>query len=252
MNACGQHSIAQIGFYGMSIKKDKLIIPAFQVLLGGGVIGNGEGNFSNKIIKIPSKKGPEALRILLTDYETQKSEEELFNDYYARKGKDYFYQLLKPLANIHEVTNELLVDWGHDQAYIKAIGVGECAGVIIDLVSTLLFESEEKIENARLGIENQRWADSIYHSYSALLNTAKAVLIGENLKTNTQHGIINDFDQYFIQSGLIELDGSFSELILQIKKNKATEAFANQYLNDAIAFYKTIDSLRSKTIKNES
>lgn len=252
MNACGQHSIAQIGFYGMSIKKGKLVIPAFQVLLGGGVIGNGKGNFSNKIIKIPSKRGPDALRSLLTDYDTQKSEEELFNDYYARKGKDHFYQLLKPLANIDEAHSDLLVDWGHNEAYIKAIGVGECAGVIIDLVSTLLFESEEKIENARLSLEDNRWADSIYHSYSALLNTAKAVLIGENLKTNTQHGIISDFDQYFVQNGLIEFDGSFSDLILQIKKNEASEAFANQYLNDTIEFYKKIDSLRSNNIKNES
>ena len=252
MNACGQHSIAQIGFYGMSMKKGKLVIPAFQVLLGGGVIGDGKGSFSNKIIKIPSKRGPEALRSLLTDYESQKSEDELFNDYYLRQGKDHFYQLLKPLANIDEVQSDLMVDWGHDEAYIKAIGVGECAGVIIDLVSTLLFESEEKIENARLALENQKWADSIYHSYSALLNTAKAVLIGENLKTNTQHGIISDFDQYFVQNGLIELGSSFSDLILQIKKNKASEAFANQYLNDTINFYKTIDTLRSNAIKDES
>jgi len=252
MNACGQHSIAQIGFYGMSINKGNLVIPAFQVLLGGGVIGDGKGSFSNKIIKIPSKRGPEALRSLLTDYETQKSNDELFNDYYLRKGKDHFYQLLKPLANIDEVQSDLLVDWGHDEAYIKAIGVGECAGVIIDLVSTLLFESEEKIENARLALENQKWADSIYHSYSALLNTAKAVLIGENLKTNTQHGIISDFDQYFVQSGLIEMESTFSDLILQIKNNKASEAFANQYLNDTINFYKTIDTLRSNAIKDES
>ena len=84
------------------------------------------------------------------------------------------------------------------------------------------------------------------------MNTAKAVLIGENLKTNTQHGIISDFDQYFVQSGLIEMESTFSDLILQIKNNKASEAFANQYLNDTINFYKTIDSLRSNSIKNES
>ena len=252
MNACGQHSIAQIGFYGMSISKGKLSIPAFQVLLGGGVIGNGKGSFSNKIIKIPSKRGPEALRQLLNDYESQKLEDELFNHYYIRKGKDYFYQLLKPLAEINEIDNSLLIDWGHNEAYIKAIGVGECAGVIIDLVSTLLFESEEKIENAKLSFENQKWGDSIYHSYSALLNTAKAVLIGENLKTNTQAGIIKDFDQYFVQSGLIQLDKSFSELILQIKKNKASEAFASQYLKETLKFYKTIDTLRTNAINNES
>jgi len=252
MNACGQHSIAQIGFYGMSINKGKLSIPAFQVLLGGGSLGDGKGSFSDKIIKIPSKKGPDALRKLLYDYEGHKKKEELFNHYYLRKGKDHFYQLLKPLANITEINSELLVDWGHNEAYIKAIGVGECAGVIIDLVSTLLFESEEKIANARLSLEQEKWADSIYHSYSALLNTAKAVLIGENVKTNSQIGIINDFDQYFVQNGLIPMETSFADLIFQIKKNKASETFATTYLKEAIAFYKTIDTLRSNAIKNES
>ena len=78
------------------------------------------------------------------------------------------------------------------------------------------------------------------------------MLIGENLKTNTQAGIIKDFDQYFVQSGLIQLDKSFSELILQIKKNKASEAFASQYLNETLKFYKTIDTLRTNAINNES
>jgi sulfite reductase (ferredoxin) len=85
-----------------------------------------------------------------------------------------------------------------------------------------------------------------------VLNTAKAVLIGENIKTNTQAGIINDFDQYFVKTGLIELDTSFADLIFQIKKNKASETFARAYLSQAIAFYKTIDTLRSNAIKNES
>ena len=78
MNACGQHSIAQIGFYGMSIKKGTLVIPAFQVLLGGGSLGDGKGRFADKIIKIPSKKGPEALRLLINDYEDNKDIENSF------------------------------------------------------------------------------------------------------------------------------------------------------------------------------
>ena len=252
MNACGQHSIAQIGFYGMSVKKGSLVIPAFQVLLGGGRLGDGKGRFADKIIKIPSKRGPEALKKILFDYEGKKNGKELFNSYYTRRGKDYFYQLLRPLADISETKKDIFIDWGHDAAYIKAIGVGECAGVVIDLVSTLLFESEEKIVNAGLCLEEKKWADSIYHSYTALLNTAKAVLIGENIKTNTQAGIINDFDQYFVHSKLIQMEGSFTDLIYQIKREEASESFSRKYLDDAKQFYKTIDNLRSKALKNES
>lgn len=252
MNACGQHSIAQIGFYGMSIKKGTLVIPAFQVLLGGGPLGDGKGRFADKIIKIPSKKGPEALRLLINDYEDNKSNESTFNDYYLNMGKTHFYQLLKPLADISDVDKDIFIDWGHSESYIKAIGVGECAGVVIDLVSTLLFESEEKLENARLNLEDEKWSDSVYHSYSSMINTAKAVLIGENIKTNTQAGIVKDFDQYFVESGLIKIGSTLSELIYQIRSNKADKAFSKQYFAHAQNFYKLVDNLRTNSLNNES
>lgn len=252
MNACGQHSIAQIGFYGMSMKKGNLVIPAFQVLLGGGTLGDGDGRFADKIIKIPSKRGPDALRLLIFDYEDNKLNDQSFNDYYLDIGKDHFYQLLKPLADISEVNKDIFIDWGHNENYIKAIGVGECAGVVIDLVSTLLFETEEKLENARLSIEAGKWADSIYQSYTGIINTAKAVLIGENIKTNTQAGIVKDFDQYFISSGLIQMDGTLSDLVYQIKNTEASADFAQEYLDKAQHFYKLIDALRTNAIKNES
>jgi hypothetical protein len=38
------------------------------VLLGGGILGDGKGRFSDKVIKIPSR-GPDALRFILNDFE---------------------------------------------------------------------------------------------------------------------------------------------------------------------------------------
>ena len=37
MNACGQHMIAQIGFHGSSIKHKGRVVPAMQVVMGGGL-----------------------------------------------------------------------------------------------------------------------------------------------------------------------------------------------------------------------
>ncbi len=69
MNACGQHNMSAIGFQGMSINSGKLVAPALQVLLGGGRLGNGEGRFADKVIKIPSRRGPDALRYILNDFD---------------------------------------------------------------------------------------------------------------------------------------------------------------------------------------
>ena len=69
MNACGQHSLANIGFHGMSMKAGGKVLPAMQLLLGGGVVGNGEGLISDKVVKLPAKRVPDALRALLNDYQ---------------------------------------------------------------------------------------------------------------------------------------------------------------------------------------
>ncbi|WP_437824486.1 HEPN domain-containing protein [Tenacibaculum mesophilum] len=250
MNACGQHNMAHIGFQGMSIKVGKLLAPALQVLVGGGVLGEGNGRFADKLIKIPSKRGPESLRILLNNFESHKQVDEDFLSYYDRQGKTYFYELLKELSDTTNLTEDDFIDWGHNKNYVKAIGVGECAGVVIDLVATLLFESEEKLENASQALNNQQWSDSIYHAYAAMVNTAKALLTAEGAKTNTQAGIITNFDELFVATNKIELSSSFSELIYQINKNEPTEAFAKKYLEEASSFYKTIDAYRKVAVES--
>ncbi|WP_431165951.1 HEPN domain-containing protein [Tenacibaculum halocynthiae] len=250
MNACGQHNMAHIGFQGMSVKVGNLLAPALQVLIGGGIVGNGEGRFSDKLVKIPSKRGPEALRILLNDFEDNKEEDEDFLAYYDRNGKTYFYDILKHLSDTTNLKEDDFIDWGHDKNYVKAIGVGECAGVVIDLIATLLFESEEKLENATQAFKEKQWSDSIYHGYSAIVNTAKALLTSEGKKTNTQAGIIKNFDEVFVETKKIELSTSFSELVYQINKNQPTEAFASKYLQEAKAFYTTIDAYRKVVVES--
>ncbi|KAB1157390.1 HEPN domain-containing protein [Tenacibaculum aiptasiae] len=250
MNACGQHNMAHIGFQGMSVKVGNLLAPALQVLIGGGVLGNGKGRFSDKLVKIPSKRGPEALRILLNDFEDHKQENEDFLTYYDRYGKTYFYDLLKHLSDTSNLNQDDFIDWGHDKNYVKAIGIGECAGVVIDLIATLLFESEEKIENATGALNEKQWSDSIYHSYSAIINTAKALLTSEGAKTNTQASIIKNFDEVFISTNKIELPTSFTDFVYQIKENNPTETFAKKYLKEAKSFYKTVDAYRKQVVES--
>jgi sulfite reductase (ferredoxin) len=248
INACGQHGLAQIGFHGSSSKAKKTgaVVPALQVMLGGGRLGDGEGRIADKIIKVPSRRGPEVLRYLFTDYERHAQDGEYFNNYYDRQGKDYFYQMLKPLANLENLTPMDFIDWGQSDSFHTAIGVGECAGVQIDLIATLLFESEEKISWAKENYGNGAWADSIYYSYSTFVSTAKAWLLTQEINCNTQHGIISDFDKHAVQTGLVPLSGDFKTLVMQINANEPGEAFARKYLGEATDFLKTIFSIRLK------
>ena len=248
MNACGQHNMANIGFQGMSVRtKDKLVAPALQVLLGGSTDGNGQGRFADKVVKVPSKRGPEALRLILNDFDANGGELS-FPDYYAEKGQMYFYDFLTPLSSIDDLTPEDFIDWGNTERYEKAIGVGECAGVVIDLIATLLFESEEKIQNAQDMFDAEKWSASIYHAYSSMVNSAKAMLTSENTKVNTHVSIIKDFDEKFVADGRIAVAGGFEKLVLQLNQNEPSKAFAASYIKDAKAFLETVAKFREQEL----
>ena len=244
MNACGQHNMAEIGFQGMSINSGKLVAPALQVLLGGGNLGNGEGRFSDKVIKIPSRRGPEALRLILNDFEANANGAK-FLDYYLAQGEKYFYEFLKPLADVTNLTEADFIDWGNADNYVKAVGIGECAGVVIDLVATLLVEAKDKLSSAQEAFEDGKWSDAIYLAYAGFVNGAKALLLAEKQKTNHHAGIIDLFDTIFVESNKIELGTSFKELVYQINKNEPTEAFAKEYIQEGISFFEKLEAYRA-------
>lgn len=249
MNACGQHNMAEIGFQGMSINSGKLVAPALQVLLGGGNLGNGQGRFSDKVIKIPSRRGPEALRLILNDFNANANGQSFLN-YYDSKGEKYFYEFLKPLADVTNLTEADFIDWGNADNYVKAVGVGECAGVVIDLVATLIFEAKEKLTFAQEAYEDEKWADAIYLAYASLVNGAKALLLAENEKTNHHAGIIDLFDKVFIESKKIELDSTFRDLVYQINKYEPSKAFAKKYIEQGVTFFEKIENYRDKDLAN--
>lgn len=248
MNACGQHNMAHIGFQGMSMKAGKMVIPALQVLLGGGNLGDGSGRFADKVTKVPSRRGPQALRVLLNDF-NQNANGLDFLSYYDQKGQIYFYELLKELGDASTVTASDSVDWGHNEAYAVAVGVGECAGAMIDLVATLLLESLEKLDSGQEALEQGRWSDSIYHHYAGLINAAKALLLSEDISTNSYANIISQFDEAFVASGKINLGGTFADIVYQINKHEPTEEFANAYAKQAMEVYSLLKTYREEEVE---
>jgi sulfite reductase (ferredoxin) len=251
MNSCGQHGLAHIGFHGSSLKAGLKVLPSVQVLLGGGTVGDGIGRAAEKVIKVPAKRATHVLRAVLNDYKENSIAEETFHNYYDRLGKDYFYQLLKPLADLTTLTDDEFVDWGHQENFVTAIGVGECAGVMIDLVATLLYESDEKMGWANEAFKNGAWADAIYHSYNVFVSSAKALLLDKNINSSTQAGIIREFDAQYVDTAELSLDGSFSDLVLQINKNEPSEDFAKLYLKAANSFLETVKVKREALVHHD-
>jgi len=247
MNSCGQHMAAPIGFHGSSIKKGVHVIPAMQVVIGGG-LHEGIGYMAMKVIKLPTKRIPETVRILLADFSKNRNGEENYIPYAERQGKPYFYELLKPVADIDGLKETELFDWGQNSQYIQEIGVGECAGVAYDMVGAILGDAVEQAEKSQQALAEDRLPESRYHSYTAYVIAAKAWLLSHDVACNTQIKILEDFVEHAIVPGLFQYEGDFLEQVLKIRNVAASADQVETYVSNSRSFVEQIIEDRSSEL----
>ncbi len=251
MNACGQHMIANIGFHGSSIKKNALVIPAMQVVVGGGVDPTGKSYIADKIIKVPTKRSLDVVRTILDHYASEGHEGEYFNAFYERLGgRKYFYSLLKSLADTTEPSEEILMDWGQDHHYKQEIGVGECAGVILDVIGTIVNDANEKLEKAFSELDKRSYPDAIYYGYTTFVIGAKAMLLSQDIKCNTQSKIISDFQEQIVATDKINLGYDFQAMVLSINSNEPDQGFAEVYVAEAKKFLAKVIEFRNTQLES--
>src|SRR5258708_5257330 len=128
-NSCGQHYIADIGFYGTSKAINGKEVPHY-VLLLGGYTAEGIAKFGKPTIQIPARRVPDAIKTLLNHYRTNRQGNEKFRDYVERQGTAKFKELLHEYTEIpsFETNPKLYEDLGDEGHLFKMeMGKGECA-----------------------------------------------------------------------------------------------------------------------------
>ncbi len=129
-NGCSQHHIANIGFYGASIKVGEHTIPAYVAHIGGRYEG-GEVAYGTRLkVRLPAKRVPEAVERWLRMYEAERSDGEPFNDYAERVGTGRFEDEVRELGLPVEFSLENMshfIDWQRKEPFQVIRGEGECA-----------------------------------------------------------------------------------------------------------------------------
>jgi len=129
-NGCGQHHIANIGFYGASIKVGDKTMPAYVAHLGGNYEG-GKVIYGTRLkVRLPARRIPDVIEKWIRYYERERNEGEEFNAFLERVGVAEFEAIAKPLALPAEFNLENLqqfVDWNRNVPYQVIRGEGECA-----------------------------------------------------------------------------------------------------------------------------
>ena len=129
-NGCSQHHIADIGFYGASIKAGGHTLPAYVAHIGGQ-FDEGQVAYGQRLkVRLPAKRAPEAVERWLELYVEERRDGERFRDFAGRVGtkpfEDRVRDLALPIEFGLETMNEF-IDWSRSAPFQVIRGEGECA-----------------------------------------------------------------------------------------------------------------------------
>jgi sulfite reductase beta subunit-like hemoprotein len=129
-NGCSQHHVADIGFYGASIKVGEHTIPAY-VAHVGGVYEGGAVKFGTRLkLRLPAKRVPDAVERWVRDYEANREDGESWGAFQERVGTGQLEALVKDLSLPSDFGLETMgefIDWNRDTPFQVERGEGECA-----------------------------------------------------------------------------------------------------------------------------
>jgi sulfite reductase beta subunit-like hemoprotein len=129
-NGCAQHHVADIGFYGASMKVGEHTIPAY-IPHVGGVYEGGSVAFGTRLkLRLPAKRVPEAVERWVRHYEENRLDGEEWGAFAERVGtgelEDHVKDLSMPVDFGLETMNEF-IDWNRSVPFQVERGEGECA-----------------------------------------------------------------------------------------------------------------------------
>ena len=177
-NSCGQHHVADLGFYGVSRNKNGYTVPHFQVLLGGEW-GNNAGSYGLAIGAVPSKRIPETVDRITGRYRSERLQGETFQGFIKRIGKAECKKMIDEFTAVppHEEDASFYSDWGDPREFtIGDIGVGECAGEVIFPIDFALVACEREVFEAQLQLDAGNTEKAARMAYESMLHGAQALL----------------------------------------------------------------------------
>ena len=153
-NSCGQHHVADLGFYGVSRKFAGYAVPHFQVVLGGEWEHNA-GSYGLPVAAVPSKNIPKVVTRLTERYLAGRTNGETFKDFVKRTGKVEMKNMLEDLTKPTASDRSFFSDWGDPREYsLSDHGVGECAGEVVSPIDFELTAAEREVFEAQIAFES--------------------------------------------------------------------------------------------------
>ena len=204
-NSCGQHHVADIGFYGTSRTVAKRKVPHFQVFLGGTRLNNA-GAYGLGIGSVPSRAAPQVIERIVERFVAEREQGEPFKAFVERIGKRDLRAMLTEFMKVpdYEQNPGFYSDWGDPREFtLGDMGTGECAGEVVPAIDFDLAVAERLLFEAQLRMDERDFAQADRLSYQAMLQAAAGLVKNESPDLPlSPDRVVTEFKQRFYDTKL--------------------------------------------------
>ena len=185
-NGCGQHSIGTFGFNGSSRVVNGKAVPCAIISVGGSA-SNGIRNMGKRLGRVAAKKAPDAIKVLLNYYQENKQNGQSVREYFMEADLSELKPLIKPFDQIGSYEEEKDVYFDYEmpkgEEYTPAVGMGECAGGVLNLVTEAFDDATNYLNMANIVYEKGFAGDVVDNTKNAVRHAMRGALIeaGETL-----------------------------------------------------------------------
>lgn len=204
-NSCGQHHIADLGFYGVSRKKGNFAVPHFMVMVGGETLDNA-GAYGLGLVAIPSKRIPEVVDRLTERYLAEKQKGERFKAWVQRVGKGQVRKIIDDLSEVpaREEDKSFYSDWRDPREYsVGDMGIGECAGEVVSSLGFDLTAAERLSFESQLAFDGGDLKGAADLATRAMLKAARGFVAVQNIDVSEKpEDVAKEFRERFYDTKL--------------------------------------------------
>lgn len=204
-NSCGQHHVADIGFYGNSRTVNGRKVPHFQVILGGQWQENA-ASYGLAIGAVPSKRVPDVVNHITKRFVEDRKGNESFQNFIRRIGKKECRAMIEPFMEVpsYEEDSSFYSDWGDPREFTMGdMGVGECAGEVVTLTSFELSSAERMNFEGQVSLEEGDFLNADEMAYRSMMAAARTLVKTQWLDVpNDRDVIIKEFRERIFDTKL--------------------------------------------------
>ena len=244
-NSCGQHWIADLGFFGKAGRKDGQAYPAYNVCVGA-VTDPGRTKLAETIATISAYDIPALIKKVTEDYSSEAFGFRCFADYLEASGsekiKNWCSAFEKEIPTFQENKN-YYYDWGADEVFsIEKLGQGECTAGLFDMID--VDKNLIKVNRDIVAVGDGNIDAALYN---IVFSSSRMLLVTKGLDARTDSEVLDSFRGAFISTGLIAAQHvELIELTKNNIENKTLSVSAKENVlslaSEVISLYEQMDN----------